>query len=380
MNKKRTGLRTWVEIDTQAIKRNYNIFKKKAGENCKIMAVVKSNAYGHGLVGFSNAVEKAGADWLGVDSVVEALSLRKSGIKNPILVLGYTLPERFDEAKKNNISITISSSMVLRDFKKSYQIKQKLPNIHLKIDTGMHRQGFMVGEALVALKYIKEKFPKDILEGVYTHFASAKNPSFPGDINKQIEVFRKVLEHAQLLGYKPMAHASATSGALVFPHSLFDLIRIGIGMYGLWPSKEVGSVFKKNIKLGPVLSWRTIVSEVKSLPKGSKIGYDFTETLYKNSRIAVIPVGYWHGYPRSLSSIGHVLIKGRRARVLGRVSMDMVVVDVTGVKDVKAGDVVTLIGRDGREQITADELADLAGTVNYEIVTRINPLIERIYF
>ncbi|KKW37758.1 MAG: alanine racemase, partial [Candidatus Adlerbacteria bacterium GW2011_GWB1_54_7] len=173
-------------------------------------------------------------------------------------------------------------------------------------------------------------------------------------------------------------HAAATSGTIIFPQSHFDLVRIGIGLCGLWPSKETKEAFKREVKLEPVLSWKTILGQIKSLSKGNKVGYDLTETLSRPSRVAILPIGYWHGFPRLLSGIGKALIKGKEAKVIGRVSMDMVSVDITDIKNAKVGDEVILIGKSGKLEISVDDLAHLSDTINYEIVTRLNPLIKRI--
>ncbi|MEK7106973.1 MAG: alanine racemase, partial [Patescibacteria group bacterium] len=217
------------------------------------------------------------------------------------------------------------------------------------------------------------------LEGVYTHFSSAKNPAFPAATFNQIEEFKRAIGLLESAGFKiPVKHAAATSGTILFPQSHFDLVRIGIGLYGLWPSKEAKAAFEGKINLEPVLSWKTIVGQIKNLPKGSKIGYDLTETLNRPSKVAVLPIGYWHGFPRALSGIGKVLIKGREAKVLGRVSMDMISVDITEVKNVKVRDEAIIIGKSGKLEISADDIANMSDTINYEIVTRLNPLMKRI--
>lgn len=371
----KNGLRTRIEVSKNALKRNYNLFRNLIGEKCLLMAVVKSNAYGHGLLDFSKLMQKFGADWFGVDSIVEALALRKIGIKKPILVLGYTLPEKFNDAVKNKVSLTISTFEGLKNLNKN-RVK-----FHLKIDTGMHRQGFLLSDMPKVVKFLKASgIPQKNLEGIYTHFAAAKNTAFPKDTLDQIKNFEKAAEVIEKAGFHPIKHASATSGAIIFPQARFDMVRIGIGLYGLWPSKEVCSAFENCLKLQPALSWKTIVGEIKNLPKASRIGYDFTETMQKSSRVAVCPVGYWHGYPRALSGIGKVLIKGKRARILGRISMDMIIIDVSLIPKVKVGDEVILMGQDNREKVSAEEIASLSDTVNYEILTRLNPLIKRIYF
>jgi len=373
MHKK--GLRTWIEVSKNALRKNYKLIRNLIDKKCLLMAVVKSNAYGHGLIDFSRLAEKFGVDWFGVDSIVEALSLRENGIKKPILVLGYTLPEKFNDAVKNKISLTISTFDGLKKLKKN-PLK-----FHLKIDTGMHRQGFLLSDILKIVKFLKTSgIPPKNLEGIYTHFAAAKNAAFPKDTLEQIEKFKKATGIIEKAGFHPIKHAAATSSTILFPQAHFDLVRIGIGLYGLWPSKEVWSTFKNSIEFQPALSWKTIIGEIKNLPKGSRIGYDFTDTLQKSSKVAVCPVGYWHGYPCALSGIGKVLIRGRKVKILGRISMDMIIVDVSLIPNVKVGDEVTLIGRDGREKISAEEIASLAQTINYEIVTRLNPLIKKIYF
>ena len=373
------GLRTWVEIDTKALKRNFNIFRKLIAPKVQLMAISKSNAYGHGLVPYAKNMERFGADWIGVDSIKEALRLREEGVKCPILVLGYTLPENIPLGARYSIDLTISTKEGLsRCAKLIPREKQKL-RIHLKIDTGMGRQGFLAEEIVKITGFLKKNFPKKTISGGYTHFAAAKNPSFPKDTLKQIERFEKTISLLRKAGFAPLRHASATSGTFLFPSAHFDMVRIGIGLYGLWPSKEVQAAYENRINLKPALSWKSVVGETKTFPHGSGIGYDLTETLTPGSKIAVCPIGYWHGYPRSLSSIGKVIVRSKTAKILGRISMDMIVVDISSIAGVKAGDEVVLIGGDKGAEINADQLAFLADTTNYEIVTRINPLIKRIY-
>ena len=374
-NKETSGLRTWLEIDTKKVARNYRLFRSLLGPKTALMAVVKSNAYGHDIFQFSKLMAELGADWLGVDSIVEGEALRKTGIKIPILALGHTLPEKFSEAAKRKISLTISTLAGIKELKK-YRVK-----FHLKIDTGMHRQGFLPEEVPQVLKILKQnKIAPENFEGVYTHFAAAKNPAFPSDTLKKLALFNGAVKQVKQACFAPLAHAAATSGAILFPDARLDMARIGIGLYGLWPSRETAAGFAKKLDLRPVLSWKTIISEIKNLPTGSRIGYNFTEALARPGRIAVCPIGYWHGYPRALSAVGSALVRGQRAKVLGRVSMDMIIIDVSKIKNVAVGDTATLLGQSGKAEITADELADLSGTTNYEAVTRLNPLIRRIYF
>lgn len=371
-------LRTWIEISQDAVKNNYDEFRRLINPKCHLMAIVKSNAYGHGLIDFAKIVEKLGIDWIGVDSIVEAESLRNAGLKKPILVLGYTLQDKIKDALNNHISLTVADLYTLKNLKNIKPSGHKL-KIHLKIDTGMHRQGFFVSEIPEVIKILKSQKSSVIVEGIYTHFSSAKNPAFPSVTFNQIEEFKKAIKLLEQAGFKKfLKHAAATSGAILFPQSHFDLVRVGIGLYGLWPSKETREAFRDKIKLMPVLSWKTTVCQIKNLPPGSKIGYDLTETVNRQSRIAILPVGYWHGFPRALSSIGRVLVNGSEAKVLGRVSMDMISVDITDVKNVRIGDEVVLLGEQSGLKISADDIAYLSDAINYEIVTRLNPLIKRI--
>lgn len=377
MSMSKVGLRTWIDIDKNALKINYKTFRALILKNCFLMSVVKSNAYGHGLIDYSKALDSFGADWFGVDSITEALALRRAGIKKPILVLGFTLPENFKKAAQKNISITISG---FNNLDKLIKLQNKLKNlkIHLKIDTGMHRQGFQLHELEKLIGDLK-KLKNVKIEGIYSHLASAKNPKLSKEALNQLEKFNKAVHIFEINGLSPMKHISASGGVFFYPQALLDLVRIGAAMYGLWPSEEIRENFKEALKLEPILSWKTIISEIKEVEKGEKIGYDFTETLKRKTIVGVCPVGYWHGIPRSMSSKGHVLVKGKRAKILGRVSMDIMTIDLTNIRKVKVGDVVTLIGKEGEEAVTADEIAKITGTINYEIVTRLNPLIKRFY-
>jgi len=375
MNTKQSlKVRTWLQIDRASMAKNYAVFRAMIKPETKLMAVVKSNAYGNELIGFSKVMDELGADTFGVDSITEGITLREVGIVKPILVLGFTIPENVSIASEKNISITLSSFDAL-----SYLIKNKISiKVHVKIDSGMHRQGFYPSDAeKLSDMLLKEK--NITVEVMYTHFANAKNPRFSKDTDKQAKEFEKAVAVFQKKGFPFLKHACATSGTILFPKYHYDMVRVGIGLHGLWPSKEVKKASESKIKLDSILSWKTVVSEVKMVKKGEGIGYDFSEILKRNTEVAICPIGYWHGYPRALSSRGYVLIHGRRARVLGRVAMDMIVVDIAGIKDVKMGDEVILIGTQGKESITADELAKLCKTSNYEIVTRINPKIQRIF-
>ena len=375
MNKAlRKGLRTWIEIDKKAIAYNYRTLRNLLDKKCKMLAVVKSNAYGHGLIELAKEEEKLGVDFLGVDSVIEAITLRREGIKIPILVLGYTLPEMVEVAIKKDISITVSTFELLSEI---LNVKEQI-KIHIKVDTGMFRQGFHENDFVKVLKELK-KNKNIIVEGLFTHFSMAKDFNYPTYTKFQLEKFKKWQEAFWKAGYKPICHASATSGTLILKEAHLDMVRIGISLYGIWPSEELKVSYSPKFSLKPILSWKTIVSETKKINQDSRVGYDGVGVVKKNSVLAICPIGYWHGYPRALSNIGYVLINGKRAKVVGRVSMDILIVNITDIKNVKVGDEVVIIGKSKGVEITADEISIIMGCSTYEFVTRINPQIKRFY-
>jgi alanine racemase len=373
------GLRTWVEVDEQALKHNFRVFRSFIPKKVMFGAVVKSNAYGHDLSQLAKLFEKLGVDWIMVDSIVEASTLRAHGIKKPLLILGYILPTRMGEAIKLNTSITISNIKGLESATKEAQKLKRQIKIHIKIDSGLSRRGFLISDQQKFLALLRKNSEWIKTDGLYTHFSAAKNPAFPESVQRQLKIFQTWVDLFKEKGFQPIVHSAATGATLLFPETHFDMVRIGIGLYGLWPSLETKQNMEGKIILKPVLTWKTIVSEVKRRPKGTKVGYDGSETLSKNSQLALCPVGYWHGFSRKLSSIAHVLIGGKRAKVIGRVSMDMIIVDVTSIPHVKEGSEVVLIGKQGQEEVTAYEMAGLDSTSWYETLTCINPLIKRIY-
>lgn len=359
-------VRTWVEIDRRALLGNYERFHTLA-RGVPVMAVVKSNAYGHDLrlvarvLATLPSFRKSG--WFGVDSIVEALALRRAGIRQPILVLGYTLPARFAEAAKRRITLTISNFEALH----AVIHARKRPDFHLKLDTGMHRLGFQEHEVrrLIAVLQRSRLAPA----GVYSHLAAAQNHAAS---RRQIATFERCLGALRSASIAPgIVHMNKTEGIIYHPQSNYGMVRLGIGLYGYLPAG-------RDPKIRPVMTWKTIIGEVKRVAKGERIGYDFTKRLRRDTAVAVLPVGYWHGFDRGLSNIGAVLIRGRRAPVLGRVCMDMTAVDVTGIPTVRSGDEAVIIGRRGRKRIGADEIGAITGTTAYEVLTRVNPLIRRI--
>lgn len=388
--------RTWVEISKSAVQKNIAVFRKLIGPKVKLWSVVKSNAYGHGLVQFSKLAKNLetrpargredsqrdsasnGVDGFCVDSFVEGVRLRKEGIRKPILVLGPTLTELAKDAASKDITLSVSNFEILKHLTQT----KNPPKFHIKIDTGMSRQGFFLEDIPRVIKFLNLK-PKTYnlspkLVGLYTHFASAKDLNYPTYTDRQFDQFQKAVKLFEKAGYRNLTkHVAATGGAMINSKYHMDAVRIGIGLYGLWPAKELELQLSHKIHLKPILSWKTIISEVKNIPAGQFVGYDLVERVTRPTKIAVLPIGYWHGLPRALSSVGEVLINGHRAKILGRVSMDLTVVDTTGIK-CQVGDIATIIGQDGKDEITAFEVAQKADTSHYEIVTRLNPLMERV--
>lgn len=377
---KTPDFKTWVEIDKKAALHNVKTIRSILKKKTRLYAVVKSNAYGHGLREFSLVV-KDKVDGFCVDSVYEGETLRSVGIKKPILVLGPTLSK--DEIKLgavNNIEVTVSTFEALKQI---INAKDK-PAFHIKVDTGMHRQGFFPKDIKKVIEIIKDNELSGRLKGVYTHFASAKDITYQDYSNKQIEEFKKVQDIFKRFGLgKTLFHTSATAGALLYPHIQYDIARSGIGLYGYFPSQEASTqhpiTLKKELKLKKVLSWKAKISEVKKLKKGDYVGYDLSERVKDDTTVAIIPIGYWHGIRRSLSHKGRVLIKGELCKILGRVSMDLIVVKCG--KNTKVGDIATFIGEDKGKIITAENMAEITDSFYdsyYETLTQINPLIKRV--
>ena len=357
-------LKTWVEINKKAVNHNIGVFRKLIGPRVKLASVVKSNAYGHGLFDFA-LIAASRVDYFCVDSVFEGETLRKHGIKKPILVLSVTLPVHYADAVKNDCAITISNMIALKDWIKS---KHK-PKIHIKIDTGMHRQGFFNKEIPQVIKILKSKsVDKESVQGIYTHFAAAKDINYPTFTELQFQKFEKAMRLFERSGFKNLIkHAAASSATILNSKYHLDMVRVGIGLYGEYPSKEIRVQFSQ-IKLKPVLRWKTILSEIKEVPKGSFVSYDLTERLTRKTKIGILPIGYWHGLPWSLSGVGYISLNNKRARILGRVTMDVVMIDVTNIP-CKPMDIA---------EIDIIDSSLRARTSYYEFLTRINPLIQRV--
>ncbi len=363
-------MKTWIEIDGAALSRNFRSLSRLA-KPAKTMAVIKANAYGHGLLEAATVLDKAGAGWFGVDHVDEALRLRKAGFKQSILVLGYTPLDRLAEAVKRDISLVAYN---LDTFRALAKLKGKKARVHVPVETGLTRQGIGEGELDLVLACLVQNRDRIVLEGVHTHFANIEDTKSRAYADHQLSEYKKAIEKFEAYKlYPKFKHTASTAASILYSDTHFDLARTGIGLYGLWPSEDARGRAQHRVKLDPVLSWKTMVAQVKSVKRGTPVSYGLTERVRRDSKVAVLPIGYADGFDRVANSKrGHVLIGGKRCKVLGRVCMNMTMVDVTDVSNVKAEDEVVLIGKQGKERITAEELATLGKTINYEIVTRIN--------
>ena len=370
---------TWVEIDAAAIGGNLDAFRSIVNPGTALMAVVKANAYGHGIETVAPVVAKY-ADWLGVNSLEEALAVRELGIEKPLAILGHTVVERLDYVVSGQFRQVLYREDVAAALSRHAKDRGTTARVHLKIETGTHRQGIAMDELASFVKGLRE-LPNLDIEGIYTHFANIEDTLDSSFAQFQMEEFRRALAIVKNEGLLPSwIHASATSGALLYPETGFNMIRVGIGAYGIWPSRETQLAARergRRISLTPALTWKTRIAQVKKVGTGDFIGYGLTFQARHPMKVAILPIGYYDGYDRKLSNCGRVLAGGQPVPVIGRVMMNMTAIDVTDV-DAHPDDEVVLIGRQGKAEIRVEELAEKTGTIAYEVLSRINPAIPRL--
>ncbi|NQS75617.1 MAG: alanine racemase [Peptococcaceae bacterium] len=367
----------WAEIDLAAITSNMVEIRRIASPTARVMAVVKANGYGHGAVEVSRTVLAGGADWLGVARTDEGLLLREAGIRAPILVLGFLTPEQSVDAVRGCLSQAVYSRAMALSLAEAAAAAGTRARIHFKIDTGMGRLGWQVGEeASVRAILDLARNPHLEVEGIFTHFAAADAANL--DYTKeQFSKFVALIVRLRREGLEiPLKHAANSAALMNMPEAHLDLVRAGIIVYGLYPSAEVD---KGLIKLRPAMSLKAQVAHVKDVPAGFKVSYGCTYSTKKSTVIATLPLGYADGYSRLLSSKGQALLHGRKAPVVGRVCMDQFMVDVGHIPGVRVGDEAVLIGRQGPAEITADDLAAMLGSINYEVVCLVNGRVPRVY-
>ena len=378
----------WAEIDLSAIAANVRELRRITRPQARLLVAVKANAYGHGLVEVARRSVASGADALGVARLPEALALRQAGVDAPILVLGYTPPNGADALVRHGLIQTVYSVDTARGYAEHLARTGGRLRVHLKVDSGMGRLGLLpdarryappgvdiAGNALKETLEIARLKGLD-LEGVFTHFASADSAD-KTYAEQQFAVYLDFLDHLKNAGLEiPVRHA-ANSGAIIdMPHTHLDMVRAGISLYGLYPSEEVD---RSKIALKPALSLKARIIHLKAVAAGFPVSYGMTHTTAKPTTIATVPVGYADGYNRRLSNRGSMLVNGVRAPIAGRVCMDLTMLDVGHIPEVRLEDEVVVLGRQGNDAISADEIAGLLGTINYEITSAITARVPRIY-
>lgn len=368
---------TEILISKAALVHNAKQFKRVL-KKAKLMAVVKSNAYGHGSFAVSKALESQ-VDYFGTASGSEALSLREFGIKKPIVVLNYYSLDQVNSLIAKNIALVVYDIAQAQTISREAKKLKKTAAVHIKVGTGLSRLGVLAKDAVAFTKTVRA-LPNVSVEGLFSHFAASEDD--PKYTMIQLKHFQDIISDLEKNGINiPIKHIACTASSLAFPQSQFDMVRIGLGIYGMQSYKSIKSEVQKHhpgFNLKPALTWKTKLLAVKDLPKGAYIGYGRSYQTKRPTKLAILPVGYFEGYDRGFSNNSEVLVSGVRCPIRGRIYMNLMSVDVTDVKNVKAGDEAVLIGKQGREEITADELGQRIGTINYEIVTRINPIIPRV--
>ena len=370
-----------VEISRAALVHNIREFRRLVGPRRKFLAVVKANAYGHGLSLVARVAAESGVDWLGVNSVEEGAALRDGGLNLPILVLGYAPLRDLGEAVARDLRLVVYNKETAARLAREARKAGKTAAVHVKVETGTHRQGVAARDVASFVRNLRA-YGNLVVEGLSSHFANIEDTTRHDYPRRQLDAFRAAVAEVEAEGGRiPLKHMSCTASTILFPETDLGLARVGIGLYGYWPSTEtyVSCLQRRRtpLSLKPVLSWRAAVAQVKRIPRDAFVGYGCTYRTTRRTTLAVVPVGYYDGYDRGLSNAAHVLVRGHRAPVRGRVAMDFLMADVTDISGVRLEDEATLIGSDGEERVTAADLAGLAGTISYEILARINPLIPR---
>jgi len=373
--------RTWIEIKEQALVSNVQILKAFLSEGSRFCAVVKVNAYGHGLKDVARILRRQGIDVFATDTIEDALTLRELFPDVQIIVLGYVMEDKFKIAIDEHIDLTLYDTESIEAFEAAASKCLQKGRFHLKIETGLYRQGLLFEDVPDVLRRIVQCAHLELV-GISTHFANIEETTRPEFATRQFQTLLQGESYVSEMGFENVSvHAACSAALLLYPDTHRDLVRVGISLYGIWPSVLVEEMLRKqsiSCDLEPVLTWKTRIAQIKSVPGGTAIGYGLSETLSKRSRIAILPVGYSDGYDRHLSSVGEVLVNGYKCKVVGRVCMNMMMIDVSEVPRAIKGQEVILLGKDARHFITAESMAKKTHTIAYEIISRIHPLIPRI--
>lgn len=367
--------RTQAKIDLDAIEYNYNNIRKKVPDGVKLLAVVKADAYGHGSLEITKFLDDK-CDFFGIATVGEAVKLKKAGIKSPMLILGHVMPNEYSLVVEHDIRVPIFSYADAKALSDEAVKQGKTVAFHFCVDTGMSRIGFQVNDESADICKDITLLPNIYAEGIFSHFATADEEDLTKALTQRT-YFKSFISMLESRGINiPIKHINNSAGIMNFDQ-YFDMCRMGIILYGVYPSNEVD---KSLLDIKPALSWTTHISYIKTLDAGREISYGGTYKTSEPRVIATVPIGYADGYPRALSNIGRVIINGKYAKIVGRVCMDQFMVDITDIDGVKLGDEVVLIGTQGGAILTVEDVADNANSFNYEQLCRISPRVPRTYY
>ncbi len=379
---------SYIEISEKAFRNNINYLRDQMSNGARYSMVIKGNAYGHGIETMIPAAEKQGIDHFSVFSIAEAIRARKAIQPDcDIMIMGWIDKPEIEWAINNDVSFFVFTFDRLKAACKTAQKARKKARIHLELETGMHRTGFSEKEMEKMLRYVRRYSDHLFVEGICTHYAGAESINNYTRIRKQINTFNESVRYAKTMGIVPRyRHTACSAAVLRYPETVMDLVRVGIANYGFWPSDELRMHHfidseKKGVApvdpLDRVLSWKSTVMSVNYVAAGEYISYGTTYLTNRDTTIATVPVGYGYGYTRTLSNMGHVLLHGKRVRVIGSVNMNMLVIDVTDVKRPRIGDEVVLIGSQGNLNISVSSFGDMTNSLNYELLARLPSHIPR---
>jgi len=370
----------WIEVSKNAVVNNLKQLRRIIGGGVILSVAVKANAYGHGIKEISKLLIKNGADWLAVNSTEEAETLRNSGIKKPVLIMGFVQKKDLPKVADLDARVFVYDISTAKKLSRIALKKNKKAIVHIKADTGLSRLGVLPDNILSFAKELK-KLKGLLVEGIATHFATDDDGDDGGHFRNQLAIFRNVAKILSENGLDNlMINGSSSASSIICNELGFDIVRAGIAIYGYHSSRYVVKHCKnKKIKFLPALALKTKVAQVKEIEKGSCVSYGCEFVSKNKMKIAILPIGYSDGLDRKLGNIGHVLIKGKKAKIIGRICMNMTVVDVSGIADVSSEDEVVLIGKQGGREITADDIAKQIRTINYEVLARLRESIVRYY-
>lgn len=374
------GAKTWVEISTSAYKNNLNVLKSLLAKDVTFCAVVKANAYGHGLAEIVGIAKYNGVNHFAVDSIDEAIQVRKLCPEAVIFILGYTVPERLKEVVAHNFIQTVYQNETVQILGREATDQNRRALINIKIETGTQRQGIEIKNLKILLATIERERGLVECVGISSHFSSSEMTEREAVTKNQNQIFEEAIEITRRFGFNPKyIHISCSASGFLYPEAHHTMVRFGLSQYGMWPSDDVKKKMllgSRNVELQPILTWKTRIAQIKDIGPATPVGYCQRFVSDRPMRTAILPVGYFDGYRRALNN-GFVLLHGQKCKILGNICMNMMIVDVSSIGQAKVDDEVTLLGRDGMNQITAEDLANSTVTINYEITTSINPLIPR---